>query len=437
MSAEAEAGARPEPGVAAEAGARALADNGEALRDAVAQIVGGTVVAWEPLVSGNSRTTWSADVRRDGELLALVARTDGGDGPFSDTPLTLAREAAFYHAVQGRGVPIPAIHGFDERLNMVVLSRAAGEPAWDGAILAALLRELRELHAIDADTVAISDVGRSARAELELWADIAATRIAPPSAYVDFALDFLRARFPGEPPKLALVHGDPGPGNLLWQDGRITALLDWEMSHFGDPLDDLAFLTVRAAMFGLPLERFAEQVRDHYARAAGELDERRLRYWQAVSVLRNLIICLSSVSNPVRGRDRLVHWMLIPSLNLLLMRALAVLDGIALAPTPPTPAVGELPGGEVIREIAAELGELVGAIEDPERRQRARRARYLLAQLAETWPHAFEIAREQSDAGAEMGAGERLLELGARADRELRLFPRARALGEAMLPGFS
>ena len=437
MSGAAETGGAADADAAAETGAAADGERADTPRDAVARILGGSVVAWEPLVSGNSRTTWSADVRRDGELLALVARIDGGDGPFSDTPLTLAREAAFYRAVQGRGVPIPAIHGFDERLNMVVLSRADGEPAWDGAVLTALLGELRTLHALDADTIAISDVGRTARAELELWAGIAATRISPPSPYVDFAVDFLRARFPGEPPRLALVHGDAGPGNLLWRDGRITALLDWEMSHFGDPLDDLAFLTVRAAMFGLPLERFAEQVRDHYARAAGELDERRLRYWQAVSVLRNLIICLSSVSNPVRGRDRLVHWMLIPSLNLLLMRTLAALDGIALPSPPPAPAVSELPGGEVIRAIAAELGELVGAIEDPERRQRARRARYLLAQLAETWPHAFEIAREQSDASAEMEAGERLLELGARADRELRLFPRARALGEAVLPGFS
>lgn len=411
--------------------------DGEQIRAAVARLLGGEIDAWEPLVSGNSRSIWSADLRRDAQALRLVARIDGGDGPFSGTPLTLAREAAVYRALQGRGVPIPAIHGFDEALSLMVLSRAEGEPAWDDDVLAALLSQLRELHAIDADTVTLPGVGRSARAELELWEDVAASRIVPASPYVELAFEILRSRFPGEPPKLALVHGDPGPGNLLWRGGRITAMLDWEMAHFGDPLDDLAFLTVRVAMFGLPLAGFAEQVRDHYAPDGVGLDESRLRYWQAVSVLRNLIICLSSISNPVRGRDRLVHMMLIPSLNLLLMRTLAALESVVLPSVPPAAAAGPLPGGEVISEIASELGELVAAIDDPERRQRARRARHLLAQLADTWPLAFEIGARQRPADPDMSRVERLLELGTRADMHLRLFPRARALGEVELPGFS
>lgn len=410
---------------------------GDRLRAAVARLAGGSIEAWEPLLSGNSRSIWSADVRRDGRLLRLVARVDAGDGPFSGTPLTLAREAAVYSAVQGRGVPVPEIHGFEEDLSLMVLSRAEGEPAWDADVLAALLAQLRALHEIDADTLALPGVARSARAELELWADIAARRIRPASPYVDLAIELLRERFPGEPRRLALVHGDPGPGNLLWRGGKITALLDWEMAHLGDPVDDLAFLTVRCAMFGIPLSGFAEQARLHYAGGGAGLDERRLRYWQAVSVLRNLIICLSSVSNPVRGRDRLVHLMLIPSLDLLLMRALARLEGVELPPSPPAPEVEELPGGEVLGEIALELGEIAAAIEDPERRQRARRARHLLAQLCETWPHAFEIAAHRSQVDAGAGLTERLLHLGASADMHLRLFPRARALGEADLPGFS
>ena len=38
-----------------------------------------------------------------------------------------------------------------------------------------------------------------------------------------------------------LVHGDFGPQNVLIQDDRITALLDWEFAHIGQPVEDLAW----------------------------------------------------------------------------------------------------------------------------------------------------------------------------------------------------
>jgi aminoglycoside phosphotransferase (APT) family kinase protein len=38
------------------------------------------------------------------------------------------------------------------------------------------------------------------------------------------------------------VHGDPKIGNTMWQDGRLTALLDWEMAFNGEPLCDLAYI---------------------------------------------------------------------------------------------------------------------------------------------------------------------------------------------------
>ncbi|MCB9677066.1 MAG: phosphotransferase [Alphaproteobacteria bacterium] len=45
----------------------------------------------------------------------------------------------------------------------------------------------------------------------------------------------------------AVLHGDFWPGNLLWHDGRIAALLDWEDAAVGDPLCDLATSRVELA----------------------------------------------------------------------------------------------------------------------------------------------------------------------------------------------
>jgi hypothetical protein len=252
---------------------------------------------------------------------------------------------------------------------------------------------------------------------------------------------FLRERFPGEPDRLVVVHGDAGPGNVLWDHGRITALLDWELAHLGDPHDDLAFLSVRAALHGIDLEDFGARVRRCYAANVDVvLDDRRLRYWQAVGLLRNLITCLASIANPVHGRDRLVHHMLVPSLNRLLVDALARLDGIALDPPSPLELPAQmLPGVDVVAQIAGDLRGVIAALDDEEARQRARRMRYLLAQLTETWSLAPELARLEAQDGPRPGedTAARLRQLGRSADRWLALFPRAAVLARARIADFS
>jgi aminoglycoside phosphotransferase (APT) family kinase protein len=54
------------------------------------------------------------------------------------------------------------------------------------------------------------------------------------------ALAWLRARAP-KAERLSLVHGDYRLGNFLERDGRITAILDWELVHLGDPIEDLGW----------------------------------------------------------------------------------------------------------------------------------------------------------------------------------------------------
>jgi aminoglycoside phosphotransferase (APT) family kinase protein len=44
------------------------------------------------------------------------------------------------------------------------------------------------------------------------------------------------------PRRLCLVHGDPGFWNLLVKDGRLSALLDWELWHLGDPIEDVSYV---------------------------------------------------------------------------------------------------------------------------------------------------------------------------------------------------
>lgn len=411
----------------------------ESVRAWTASTAGGAVTSWQRLGTGNSRSLWAAEVAGDPESLSLIVRADGGDGPLSGTELTLEREAVVYRALKDSGLPVPRLLGVDPEQGAMVLTRMPGTAEWSDTALDGLLSALGELHALDVERLELPGLARRALDDLELWGRIATERIHPPSPLVDLALEVLRARYPGEPDRLVLCHGDAGPGNVLHCSGRVTALLDWEFAHVGDPVDDLAWVTARAVLFGLKLPDFARRVREHYEPAAGvAVDPARLTYWQAVTLLRNLVSCLAAVSNPVRGRDRLVHLMLIPALERLLVGALADLESVELEPTRPPSGPTTLPGGDVLREVASGLGDLLPTLTDAEAVTRAKRMRLLLTQLAETWTLAPDIARaDEDDAVPAPDIATRLQQLADAAERRLALFPRAVPMGRARLAGMT
>ena len=101
---------------------------------------------------------------------------------------------------------------------------------WIGAVTA--------LHRLPAST--IGDEGKTPREEAEHWRAFA-IRAEAPKRLID-VLDDLVAKPPPVSGPPTPVHGDPKHGNCLWEQGRLVALLDWEMAHVGDPLTDLGYI---------------------------------------------------------------------------------------------------------------------------------------------------------------------------------------------------
>jgi aminoglycoside phosphotransferase (APT) family kinase protein len=80
------------------------------------------------------------------------------------------------------------------------------------------------------------------RRELDYWAGVIDEDEQHPQPIVRAAIRWLR-RNPAPPAqKLSVVHGDYRSGNFLHDgEGRMIAVLDWEMAHLGDPLEDLGW----------------------------------------------------------------------------------------------------------------------------------------------------------------------------------------------------
>jgi aminoglycoside phosphotransferase (APT) family kinase protein len=258
------------------------------LRAWLAAELGGEVVSWEPFGRGNSRRAFAADVRRADGVVPLVVRCEDGAGPVAGTPLTLEREATVYRAIEGRGLPVPAVRAASAQA--IVLDRMPGRAGHPEAARGDYLSKLAALHRIDAADLDLPGLATTAHAELDMWAGIARTRVHPPVELVDVALEKLREAWPDEPERVVLCHGDAGDGNFLHEDGRVTAMLDWEFAHLGDPHDDLAWMSVRASMYGAAIEGFPDLVRERYGLPVSAA---RLRYWQTVVLLRNVICCLA------------------------------------------------------------------------------------------------------------------------------------------------
>jgi aminoglycoside phosphotransferase (APT) family kinase protein len=197
----------------------------------------------------------------------------------------------------------------------------SGEGPFDAAARAALapqvMRALADLHAVDwkargLDFLGAPPPGRgAAEREVERWrARIEASGIAPDPVLVE-ALLWLRRHAPAAE-RVALLHGDYRLGNWLVEGAgagaRLTGLLDWEMVHLGDPVEDLAWCishlwrgqTPRAACLAAPDELVAL-----YEDAAQlEVDRTALRFYELLAVVKMAAIMLTGIRAFRDGRTR-------------------------------------------------------------------------------------------------------------------------------------
>jgi aminoglycoside phosphotransferase (APT) family kinase protein len=110
-------------------------------------------------------------------------------------------------------------------------------------------------------------------------------RLPSPRPALELAAVWLEKNRP-EARVVTLVHGDFRTGNFMVTPGGLSGVLDWEFSHFGSPLEDLAWISVRDWRFGVlnkPIGGFCDRASfyDAYRRASGrEVDRAAVHWWE-------------------------------------------------------------------------------------------------------------------------------------------------------------
>jgi aminoglycoside phosphotransferase (APT) family kinase protein len=253
------------------------------------ELLGGDVRG-EPvqLSGGASQETWVFDLG-DRPLVLQVQRGER------------ERAGPLLRAARAAGVPVAEVvaDGEDDGLGgeWVVVERLDGtaDPRTilehhGSELLAQLAAALRAVHAMD-------PAGLGLRSIDDPLADLRAIHDDLGQPHPVFELAFRELAATG-PPERALgttvVHGDFRMGNVLAGADGLQAVLDWELTHVGDPVADLGWLCVPAWRFGRP-DRPAAGLglrEELLAAYGGDVDPAALRWWELHGTLRWGVICV-------------------------------------------------------------------------------------------------------------------------------------------------
>lgn len=275
----------------------------------IGDVAGGTVTRAERFV--HTRPMWTVDVRRpDGSIVALFVRGDRGPASALSAVYDLAREAVVVDALTRAGVPTPRFIAYEPDAKVLLLERARGRSDFVAITDAGRRRRIAThfieviagLHALDADALGLDELGiprtadDMALAELRIGEQLFDGAGYAPEPIVTLSRKWLYANVPNAEVDPCFLQGDTGPGNFMFERDRVTHLVDWEISHFGDPMEDLAAICVRDMVtpFAHLPTLFA-----HYGEVSGtHVDLDRVRYHRVSKCVRSLFAILSFTSKP-------------------------------------------------------------------------------------------------------------------------------------------
>ncbi|HXC56958.1 MAG TPA: phosphotransferase family protein [Rhizomicrobium sp.] len=277
---------------------------------------------------GASRETYRFRAHYDGSERGLILRRDP---PASLIETERAAEYRAYEAFHGLGLPVPAPVVLE--LDAAPLERPFFimeeiENCQTGSIMSPdpygphrdsvgrqFYTVLGRIAAVDPRDVGLgdfegeTDIHNVAMHEVARWEKVVEEDEREPQPIARAAIRWLKRNPPPPAQKISVVHGDYRTGNFLFDDGgTIRAILDWEMSHLGDPLEDLGWAIDplwaggNAAFPGGMIAR-AEAIRIWEETSGLKADPEALQWWEIFASLKGAAIWISAACEYAEGRN--------------------------------------------------------------------------------------------------------------------------------------
>jgi aminoglycoside phosphotransferase (APT) family kinase protein len=244
-------------------------------------------------------------IDRDGHKVRVLARSERDQSIVKHSRMMMhfdiAHEARVLAALQGQGLKIPAFLGFDEEHRIILMEAVPGsnllahaDHASRAGIMSEYYAQLARLHSLDVDVI------RSRVPELDvpetpddiafrgkfqfMERDYVEMRPAlKPEPLLDLGIWWLHHNVPQGERRVSFVQGDTGPGQFMFEGDHITALIDWELAHVGDPMLDLGVGRMRNMLY--PTCSLKEPMTRYQEVSGRPIDWQALRYYTVMSML--------------------------------------------------------------------------------------------------------------------------------------------------------
>ncbi len=274
------------------------------------------LLACDRLTGGASQELYKVRLRMDGEEVPMALRRSGHSGSVSQMVgnIGLDAEAVLMSAMYAADVQVPCIYYVlqqqDELGTGFLMQWLEGEALGSKIVRSEEYADIRpqlgfqfgaalaRIHGVDPRATGLDKVLNVYSPEQLVhhsWDFYKLLEL--PLPMLDFTARWLLERLPQNYSN-KVVHADYRNGNIMINERGIVSILDWELSHLGDPVRDLGWLCVNSWRFGqrdLPVGGFAtrEQLLDGYESVSGiGIEPEHLRYWEVFGSFWWAIACL-------------------------------------------------------------------------------------------------------------------------------------------------
>lgn len=306
------------------------------LQAVLAEVIPGfeRLVSARRLSGGASQETYRIEFEARGESLTLaMRRAAGGVPPRSDAGGPgLEAEALLMRVARDAGVPEPEVYhvlregdGLGPGFVMAWLegealgSKILRAPELDG-VRPRLAKEcgqiLARIHGIDPTLTGLAEHLNVVSTEdfvRRLWDEY--RHYDTPQPMIDYTARWLLDHLPQDTPYSGprLVHNDFRNGNLMVTPEGVTAVLDWELAHLGDPIRDLGWICTNSWRFGvreMPVGGFGtlDELLEGYEEISGiRVSKEHVHFWEVFGSFWWAVGCLRMADAYRNGPDKTVE----------------------------------------------------------------------------------------------------------------------------------
>jgi len=237
-------------------------------------------------------------------------------GPLLPSAHAVDREFRLLSALAPLGFSVPRPLALCEDTGVIgaifyVMELAKGRAYADGALpdfdpptrrgmYEQLVDTLADLHNIDPEAAGLGDFGKAGNyfeRQVTRWTRQYRDSQTDPIEEMERLIAYLPATIP-EQSRTSVVHGDYRIDNVMFNDGTLTAVLDWELATVGDPLADFSYLAMQwvmpadggAGLAGLDLPALdiptLDEIAERYSERAGVAVAEQLDWYFAYNLFR-------------------------------------------------------------------------------------------------------------------------------------------------------